>query len=232
MTTFYIPQKWQKEIDARVSRGGALNFPFLDNLRTQYNQNNKYTMNWGHIAEYANRKGYQVSPKTARIMKEQMPKEQYTKLYIGASYAMPKDMKITDSVGGAAGSGRLVKGISTTKQDNLPSVPTVAQPKPRNPSVAPQTYNPRPLADLGGGGGGYDGSATPNPATPSTNPGDDIAQALRFGPGGPNSMLGGNALGFRRKRSSAQASGLSAKGTSQFKISGQTARSSGLNIGV
>jgi hypothetical protein len=51
-------------------------------------------------------------------------------------------------------------------------------------------------------------------------------------PGGAGSYVDGNATGFRRRRSSARTAGLTSKGTSQFKIGGQTARSSGLNIGV
>jgi hypothetical protein len=57
----------------------------------------------------------------------------------------------------------------------------------------------------------------------------DFQQATSQGPG---SMVDGGATGFRRKRSSARTAGLTSKGTSQFKIGGQTARSSGLNIGV
>ena len=53
-----------------------------------------------------------------------------------------------------------------------------------------------------------------------------------FTPGGVSAGVDTNATGFRRKKSSARTAGLTSKGTSQFKISGQSARSSGLNIGV
>ena len=53
-----------------------------------------------------------------------------------------------------------------------------------------------------------------------------------FSPGGSSSMLDGGATGFRRRRSSARTAGLTSKGTSQFKISGQSGKSSGLNIGI
>lgn len=49
--------------------------------------------------------------------------------------------------------------------------------------------------------------------------------------GGPGSALDGGATGFRRKRSSARMAGLTNKGTSALKITGQTSKSSGLNIG-
>lgn len=49
--------------------------------------------------------------------------------------------------------------------------------------------------------------------------------------GGPGSVLDGGATGFRRKRSSARMAGLTNKGTSSLKITGQTRKSSGLNIG-
>jgi hypothetical protein len=51
-------------------------------------------------------------------------------------------------------------------------------------------------------------------------------------PGGSGSSVDMNAAGFKRKKSSARASGLTTKGTSQFKINGQTSQSSGLNIGT
>lgn len=55
----------------------------------------------------------------------------------------------------------------------------------------------------------------------------------RFSPGGMGSDVdSGAANGFRRRKSSARIAGLTTKGTSQFKINGQSARSSGLNIGV
>ena len=56
--------------------------------------------------------------------------------------------------------------------------------------------------------------------------------SAQYMPGGAGSYVDGNATGFRRRRSSARTAGLTSKGTSQFKIGGQTARSSGLNIGV
>lgn len=53
-----------------------------------------------------------------------------------------------------------------------------------------------------------------------------------FSPSGFSQGIDGNAAGFRRKKSSGKMSGLTSKGTSQFKITGQSGKSSGLNIGV
>lgn len=54
----------------------------------------------------------------------------------------------------------------------------------------------------------------------------------QFAPGGASANIDTNASGFRRKKSSARTLGLTSKGTGQFKIAGQSAKSSGLNIGV
>lgn len=50
--------------------------------------------------------------------------------------------------------------------------------------------------------------------------------------GGDNSAVEDVAPGFRRARSSARLAGLTSRGTSQFKISGQSGRSSGVNTGM
>jgi hypothetical protein len=76
---------------------------------------------------------------------------------------------------------------------------------------------------MGGGGGGDVSPVDPAPALAAPN---------TFRPGGPGSFMSESATGFRRRRSSSRMAGLTNKGTSQFKIGGQTARSSGLNIGV
>jgi hypothetical protein len=80
---------------------------------------------------------------------------------------------------------------------------------------------------MGGRGSseGYGGDSVPMPEAPES-------ASAQYMPGGAGSYVDGNATGFRRRRSSARISGLTSKGTSQFKIGGQTARSSGLNIGV
>ena len=80
---------------------------------------------------------------------------------------------------------------------------------------------------MGGRGSseGYGGGSVFLPEAPES-------ASAQYMPGGTGSYVDGNATGFRRRRSSARTAGLTSKGTSQFKIGGQTARSSGLNIGV
>ena len=80
---------------------------------------------------------------------------------------------------------------------------------------------------MGGRGSseGYGGDSVFMPEAPES-------ASAQYMPGGTGSYVDGNATGFRRRRSSARTAGLTPKGTSQFKIGGQTARSSGLNIGV
>lgn len=102
------------------------------------------------------------------------------------------------------------------------------------PVTAPATadpvdtsYSPEPMdvgsgMDFGGGGmdGGFnvpDNSAIPDPS---------------FSPGGAGFNTDAGATGFRRKRSSAALKGLTTKGPGQLKISGQSSKSSGLNIGI
>ena len=80
---------------------------------------------------------------------------------------------------------------------------------------------------MGGRGSseGYGGDSVFMPEAPES-------ASAQYMPGGAGSYVDGNATGFRRRRSSARTAGLTSKGTSQFKIGGQTSRSSGLNIGV
>jgi hypothetical protein len=99
--------------------------------------------------------------------------------------------------------------------------PTTAAPKP--PAAAPSgpaaPASPKPLIQQ------PTDSLAVGGAPPLPEP--------RFQQGGAGSEIdSGAAAGFRRKKSSARIAGLTTKGTSQFKINGQSARSSGLNIGV
>lgn len=83
-----------------------------------------------------------------------------------------------------------------------------------------------PTGTGGGGRGGRGDSYSPEiPTMPD-------APEFQYTPGGPGASVDGSATSFRRKRSSARMAGLTTKGTGQFKISGQTTRSSGLNIGT
>lgn len=98
----------------------------------------------------------------------------------------------------------------------------------------------------GGGGGGKDKSKS----TDSAGGGDGLgigsaagsANTSAYGTPEPYSQAGSSVAGFdesisdsvtsfRRKKSNAKSTGLTSKGTSQFKIGGQSTASSGLNIG-
>jgi len=95
-------------------------------------------------------------------------------------------------------------------------------------SSAKASTNPMSIqtgVGAGAGGGMMMMPMMPPMETPPSEP-------QKFAPGGVSANVDGNATGFRRKKSSARLAGLTSKGTSQFKISGQSARSSGLNIGV
>lgn len=84
-------------------------------------------------------------------------------------------------------------------------------------------YTPSPLA-IGGG------SSEPQFTMPEIN--FPAAPPQQFAAGGMSAGVDGGASGFRRKKSSARKAGLTSKGTGQFKITGQSSKSSGLNIGV
>lgn len=92
-----------------------------------------------------------------------------------------------------------------------PAAPATPAPAP---APAPRPLAPQPTDSLAVGA-----------STPIPEP--------KFAPGGATSEVdGGMAQGFRRKKSSGRIAGLTTKGTSQFKITGQNSRSSGLNIGT
>jgi hypothetical protein len=108
------------------------------------------------------------------------------------------------------------------------------------------------MKGMGAGGGGKNSTTetttttsntgtngyTPEELTPTPTPTQTAPEAAAansvdasFSPGGTGAMLDGGAISFRKAKSKARTAGLTTKGTSQFKISGQTGTSSGLNIG-
>lgn len=87
------------------------------------------------------------------------------------------------------------------------------------PSFDP--YNPTPLVD--GSGSNGSGGTAPDPA-PSPSP--------QFMPGGMGSSVDAGATGFRRKKSSARAAGLTTKGSGRLRINQGSTGSTGLNIGL
>ena len=124
----------------------------------------------------------------------------------GGSYT--RDGQLTPLVtmrgqgGGMAGGGKNSSTETTTSNNTEPS------------KYTPEELVPTPTD------GGVD------------QPVANTVNASAFSPGGSGAMLDGGATGFRKKKSSARSAGLTSKGTSQFKISGQSGKSSGLNIGI
>lgn len=109
---------------------------------------------------------------------------------------------------------------SSKNSNKAPAAPP-PPPAPAKPAAAP--FAPAPLAaDEASGAFNY----------PSFNINMPAAPPPQYAPGGAGAVVDGNATGFKRKKSSARMAGLTSKGTSQFKISGQSAKSSGLNIGI
>lgn len=93
-------------------------------------------------------------------------------------------------------------------------------------SASGSAIDPSAYGGSGMGGGGMTDNYSPEmPTMPE-------APEFKYTPGGPGASVDAGATGFRRKRSSARVAGLTTKGTGQFKITGQTAKSSGLNIGL
>ena len=98
--------------------------------------------------------------------------------------------------------------------------PAAAAPAPAPAPTPAPTYDPTPLTISGA-----ESYQAPEINFPEAPP-------QMFAPGGVGAGVDGNAAGFRRKKSSARMAGLTSKGTGQFKITGQSGKSSGLNIGV
>ena len=121
-----------------------------------------------------------------------------------------------------AGPSNTIKGVSGKTSYSATRTPysfSTAAPAPAGGGggTGTSSYNPTPLM--------VEGAAMPMPQIPEPEP-------QKFAPGGVGASIDTNAMGFRRKKSSARLAGLTSKGTSQFKISGQSAKSSGLNIGI
>jgi hypothetical protein len=89
------------------------------------------------------------------------------------------------------------------------------------PEAAP-VYKPEPLV----------AAPVEAPQMPMSTSSQSSSTEQKYSPGGSSAALEGGAMGFRRRKSSARLAGLTSKGTSRFKINGQTSTSSGLNIGV
>jgi hypothetical protein len=133
------------------------------------------------------------------------------------------------------GDGKGLVGMSWATSANAPgirrtatktSATSTAATAPAETPAAPvqqNDYNPTPLVP------------EVQQQQPSLNimmPEMPEAPAPQYSAGGAGAEVGTNALGARRKKSSGRLAGLTSKGTSVFKIGGQSARSSGLNIGT
>lgn len=138
----------------------------------------------------------------------------------GAGYSYQGDVNVK----GGGKDGGYTKSMKAWRWDGNYTMPNAA-PAPAAPTTPPTS------AGTGGGGGGKGGAGAASTYTPEVPTMPDPPE-FRYAPGGTGASVDAAATGFRRRKSSARTAGLTAKGTSQFKISGQTARSSGLNIGV
>ncbi len=118
--------------------------------------------------------------------------------------------------------GRTSSWVKTIPNPNYKpaEAPAPAAPPPAPPPVVP--YTPEPLVP----------ERTNQSSLMIASPVAPTPKPAEFSPGGIGADIESNAGGFRRKKSSAKMAGMTSKGTSQFKISGQSARSSGLNIGM
>jgi len=110
----------------------------------------------------------------------------------------------------------------TATKTNAASTAATAPAETPAATTQQNDYNPTPLAT----------ETQQQPSLNITMPDMPAAPPPQYLAGGAGADVGTNAAGFRHKKSSAKMAGLTSKGTSLFKIGGQSARSSGLNIGI
>lgn len=101
----------------------------------------------------------------------------------------------------------------------------------RQPSAVAST-TPTPSAVGSGALPSYETTPLSMGSTTGSMPSTPTETATKFMPGGAGASVDGGALGFRRKKSSARAAGMTTKGTGQFKIASSLGKGTGLNIGV
>ena len=104
---------------------------------------------------------------------------------------------------------------------SAPMAPAPAEPDTTYTPPSFDSYNPTPLVD--GYGSNGSGGTAPDPAP---------SPAMQFMPGGVGSSVDGGATGFRRKKSSARAAGLTTKGSGRLRINRGSTGATGLNIGM
>jgi len=122
--------------------------------------------------------------------------------------------------GGHDGKGLVGMTWSTVPNAKKPAASTSTTASTSTSNTSTPAYDPTPLTI-----GGAEGYEMPEIKFPEMAP-------QMFAPGGAGAGVDGNAAGFRRKKSSARMAGMTSKGTGQFKITGQSGKSSGLNIGA
>lgn len=137
---------------------------------------------------------------------------------------MPGAVRRIAGVGFGGNSGKGVPRVQWMVPNPAFGQPSTPAPQPTTAAPAQQnTYTPTPLVPE---------AQQQQPSLNITMPEMPAPPPPQYLAGGAGADVGTNAAGFRRKKSSARMAGLTSKGTSQFKIGGQSARSSGLNIGT
>jgi hypothetical protein len=165
---------------------------------------------------------FKLNDKQKASVAKHLQQAEINKLPPAARAAQKKANATGQPVGYVGGSSKV--GVQKGMVQPMAPVPTFPSTKTAAAAPAPSapktSYDPTALA-IGGG------AMPPMPEieTPEMQP-------QKFAPGGVGAGVDGNAAGFRRKKSSARMAGLTSKGTGQFKITGQSGKSSGLNIGA
>jgi hypothetical protein len=164
------------------------------------------------------------TPEQKTAFAEATMKRQISRMPPAQRAAQKKANQTGQPVAYMGGSNKVGVHSGVAQPMNMPTFAAtspVEAPKPAPTAPAP-AYDPTPLT--------IGESSTQNYTMPEIKFPEMPAQ--QFVPGGASAGVEGNAMGFRRKKSSGKLAGLTSKGTSQFKITGQSGKSSGLNIGV
>jgi hypothetical protein len=169
---------------------------------------------------------FKLNDKQKASVAKHLQQAEINKLPAAAQAAQKQANATGQPVGYVGGSSKV--GTQAGMVQPMAPVPTFPSTKPA-PATAPApapavatapTYDPKPLTIQGA-----ESYEAPEMKFPEMPP-------QMFAPGGVGAGVDGNAGGFRRKKSSARMAGLTSKGTGQFKITGQSGKSSGLNIGA
>jgi hypothetical protein len=168
---------------------------------------------------------FKLNDKQKASVAKHLQQAEINKLPAAARSAQRKANETGKAVGYVGGSSKVgVQQGMVQPMAPVPTFPTTKaaeeQAKPEPTQTAAPAYDPTPLTISGA-----ESYQAPEIKFPEAPP-------QMFAPGGAGAGVDGNAGGFRRKKSSGRMAGLTSKGTSQFKITGQSGKSSGLNIGA